>query len=126
MRKFLILVFFTASITSTAQKGQVVGKVVDNQSNASISYATISLLHLGDSSFLKGVISDEQGDFKIENIVLNQSYLLRVTFIGYKTLYIEVDFKNNKLIDLKEVIIFPSVELLKGCLLYTSDAADED
>ena len=125
MRKFLILVFFTASITSTAQKGQVVGKVVDNQSNASISYATISLLHLGDSSFLKGVISDEQGDFKIENIVLNQSYLLRVTFIGYKTLYIEVDFKNNKLIDLKEVIIFPSVELLKGvevrsCLLYTS------
>ena len=92
MRKFLILVFFTASITSTAQKGQLVGKVVDNQSNASISYATISLLHLGDSSFLKGVISDEQGDFKIENIVLNQSYLLRVTFIGYKTLYIEVDF----------------------------------
>ena len=114
MRKFLILVFFTVSITSTAQKGQVVGKVVDNQSNASISYATISLLHLGDSSFLKGVISDEQGDFKIENIVLNQSYLLRVTFIGYKTLFIEVDFKNNKLIDLKEVIIFPSVELLKG------------
>ena len=40
--------------------------------------------------------------------------MLRVTFIGYKTLFIEVDFKNNKLIDLKEVIIFPSVELLKG------------
>ena len=39
------------SITSIAQKGQVVGKIVDNQSNASISYATISLLHLGDSSF---------------------------------------------------------------------------
>ena len=114
MRRFLILVFFIVSITSIAQKGQVVGKVLDNQSNASISYATISLLHLGDSSFLKGVISDEQGDFKIENIVLNQSYLLRVTFIGYKTLFIEVDFKNNKLIDLKEVIIFPRVELLKG------------
>ena len=102
------------SITSFAQKGQLVGKVVDNQSNAPISYATISLLHLGDSSFLKGAISDEQGKFKIENIVLNQSYLLRVTFIGYKTLFIDVDFKNNKLVDLKEVIIFPSAELLKG------------
>ena len=102
------------SITSFAQKGQVVGKVVDNQSNAPISYATISLLHLGDSSFLKGVISDEQGKFKIENIVLNQSYLLRISFIGYKTLFTNVDFKNNKLVDLKEVIIFPSAELLKG------------
>ena len=102
------------SITSFAQKGQVVGKVVDNQSNASISYATISLLHLGDSSFLKGVISDEQGKFKIENIVLNQSYLLRVTFIGYKTLFKNIDFKNDKLVDLKEVVISPSAELLKG------------
>ena len=59
MRIFLVLFFYVVSINSFAQKGQVVGKVVDNQSNASISYATISLLHLGDSSFLKGVISDE-------------------------------------------------------------------
>ena len=114
MRIFLVLFFYVVSITSFAQKGQVVGKVVDNQSNASISYATISLLHLGDSSFLKGVISDEQGKFKIENIVLNQSYLLRVTFIGYKTLFKNIDFKNDKLVDLKEVVISPSAELLKG------------
>ena len=60
MRIFLVLFFYVVSMNSFAQKGQVVGKVVDNQSNASISYATISLLHLGDSSFLKGVISDEQ------------------------------------------------------------------
>ena len=114
MRIFLVLFFYVVSITSFAQKGQVVGKVVDNQSNAPISYATISLLHLGDSSFLKGVISDEQGKFKIENIVLNQSYLLRVTFIGYKTLFKNIDFKNDKLVDLKEVVISPSAELLKG------------
>ena len=114
MRIFLVLFFYIVSINSFAQKGQVIGKVVDNQSNASISYATISLLHLGDSSFLKGVISDEQGKFKIENIVLNQSYLLRVTFIGYKTLFKNIDFKNDKLVDLKEVVISPSAELLKG------------
>ena len=114
MRIFLVLFFYVVSINSFAQKGQVIGKVLDNQSNASISYATISLLHLGDSSFLKGVISDEQGKFKIENIVLNQSYLLRVTFIGYKTLFKNIDFKNYKLVDLKEVVISPSPELLKG------------
>ena len=63
---------------------------------------------------LKGVISDEQGKFKIENIVLNQSYLLRVTFIGYKTLFKNIDFKNDKLINLNEVVISPSAELLDG------------
>ena len=114
MRIFLVLFFYVVSINSFAQKGQVVGKVVDNQSNASISYATISLLHLGDSSFLKGVISDEQGKFKIENIFLNQSYLLRVTFIGYKTLFKNIDFKNDKLINLNEVVISPSAKLLDG------------
>lgn len=114
MRIFFVLIFFLASSLSLAQKGQVIGKVVDNQSKASISYATISLLHFGDSSLLKGVISDEQGEFKIENIVLNQSYLLRFTFIGYKTLFKNIDFKNDKLIDLKEVVISPSAELLKG------------
>ena len=114
MRIFFVLIFFLASSLSLAQKGQVIGKVVDNQSKASISYATISLLHFGDSSLLKGVISDEKGEFKIENIVLNQSYLLRFTFIGYKTLFKNIDFKNDKLIDLKEVVISPSAELLKG------------
>ena len=114
MRIFFVLIFFLASSLSLAQKGQVIGKVVDNQSKASISYATISLLHFGDSSLLKGVISDEKGEFKIENIVLNQSYLLRFTFIGYKTLFKNINFKNDKLIDLKEVVISPSAELLKG------------
>ena len=114
MRIFFVLIFFLASSLSLAQKGQVIGKVVDNQSKSSISYATISLLHFGDSSLLKGVISDEKGEFKIENIVLNQSYLLRFTFIGYKTLFKNIDFKNDKLIDLKEVVISPSAELLKG------------
>ena len=40
--------------------------------------------------------------------------MLRVTFIGYETLFKNIDFKNDKLIDLKEVVIFPSAELLKG------------
>ena len=114
MRIFFVLIFCLVSSFSNAQKGEVIGRIVDNQSNSSISYATVSLLSPSDSSLLKGSISDDQGKFKIENIVLNQSYLLKVTFIGYKTLYIIIDFKSDKLIDLKEVVIFPSAELLKG------------
>ena len=91
MRIFFVLIFCLVSSFSNAQKGEVIGRIVDNQSNSSISYATVSLLSPSDSSLLKGSISDDQGKFKIENIVLNQSYLLKVTFIGYKTLYIIIE-----------------------------------
>ena len=114
MRIFFLLAFNLTILFYIAQKGQIVGKVVDKPSNAPISYVTVSLLNFGDSTLLKGVISDEKGEFRIENIVLNQSYLLRFSFIGYQTLFKALDFRKNKLINLKEVVIVPSAELLKG------------
>jgi len=114
MRIFFLLVYNLTILFYIAQKGQIVGKVVDKPSNAPISYVTVSLLNFGDSTLVKGVISNEQGEFRIENIVLNKSYLLRFSFIGYQTLFKALDFKNNKLINLKEVVIVPSAELLKG------------
>ena len=114
MRKFFFIIFYLISQFSIAQKGQIFGKVVVDQSKSPISYATISLLKWRDSTLLKGVVSDEKGEFKLENIVLNQSYLLRFSFIGYQTLFMDINFKNDKLIDVKEVVILPSAELLKG------------
>ena len=77
MRIFFLLVYNLTILFYIAQKGQIVGKVVDKPSKAPISYVTVSLLNFGDSTLVKGVISNEQGEFRIENIVLNKSYLLR-------------------------------------------------
>ena len=74
-RIFISLFFFWFSFT--AQKGQLVGKVVDEKSNSSILYVTVSLHDYLDTSLISGVITDEQGKFKIQDIVINSSYLLK-------------------------------------------------
>ena len=111
-RIFISLFFFWFSFT--AQKGQLVGKVVDEKSNSSILYVTVSLHDYLDTSLISGVITDEQGKFKIQDIVLNSSYLLKCSFIGYKTYFKRIDFGNEKSINLGDIFISPSVELLKG------------
>ena len=57
---------------------------MDEKSNSPILYVTVSLQNFLDSSLISGVITDEQGKFKIQNIVLNNSYLLKFSFIDVR------------------------------------------
>ena len=103
--------FFTISFS---QKGQLTGKVMDQKSNSPMLYVTVSLHNNSDTSLINGVITDNQGKFKIEDITLGNTYLLKCSFIGYLTLYKRVYFDGEKSINLGEITIAPSVELLKG------------
>ena len=113
-RLFISVFFCFFCFSYFAQKGQIIGKVIDEKSNSSILYVTVSLHNYLDTSLISGVITDEQGKFKIQDIVLNSSYLLKCSFIGYKTHFKRVDFENEKSINLGDIFISPSVELLKG------------
>ncbi|MBL6595148.1 MAG: carboxypeptidase-like regulatory domain-containing protein, partial [Flavobacteriales bacterium] len=113
-RLFISVFFCFFCFSYFAQKGQIIGKVIDEKSNSSILYVTVSLHNYLDTSLISGVITDEQGKFKIQDIVLNSSYLLKCSFIGYKTYFKRVDFENEKSINLGDIFISPSVELLKG------------
>ena len=113
-RLFISVFFCFFCFSLFSQKGHLTGKVVDQKSNSPILYVTVSLLNYVDSSLIGGVITDDQGRFKIQDIVLNNNYLLKCSFIGYKTYFQTVDFNNEKSINLGDVFISPSVELLKG------------
>ena len=113
-RLFIGFFFCLFSFTYVAQKGQIIGKVVDEKSNSPILYVTVSLHNYLDTSLIMGVITDLQGKFKIQNVVLNNSYLLKCSFIGYETYFKKIDFENEKSIYLGDIFISPSVELLKG------------
>jgi outer membrane receptor protein involved in Fe transport len=113
-RLFVSFLLCFLSFSFFAQKGHLIGKVVDEKSNSPILYVTVSLQNILDSSLVSGVITDEQGRFKIQNIILDKSYLLKFSFIGYKTYFKRIDFSNEKSIDLGDIFISPSVELLKG------------
>lgn len=73
-------------LISCAVKAQTLsGQLVDG-SGISLSYANVVLLAQNDSSFIQGTVSDDGGRFQMQAIP-NTSYLLKVSCIGYETVY---------------------------------------
>ncbi len=108
-----IILFFCASFTSRGE-GAVKGRVFNAKNNEPISYATILI-----SETTIGTVSDDQGNFIIENIDPG-FYKLKVSAVGYKT-YVSESFRTTKaagaailvpmeeeLISLDEVVVRPS------------------
>ena len=61
------------------------GRII-NESGQPVAYASISLLSLGDSTFLTGGVSNEAGDFVIP--CKEPKVIARISYVGYKTVYI--------------------------------------
>lgn len=78
-----ILIPLSITVLS-AQKGLIKGKIIDAQTNAPLSYASIRVFKNADSSLVSGAITDDKGLFSIE-IPMGQYYSI-VDFMGYKAL----------------------------------------
>ena len=70
-----------------ADGGKLIGKVVESPNNAGVSFATIAMLMVKDSSMTEGAVADVNGIFTIENVKPG-NYILRITNVGYQTLYV--------------------------------------
>lgn len=66
---------------------KLLGRVVDEQ-GLPVEFANVSLLSIADSSFVNGGVSNADGRFVIPCAV--HDVLLRVTFVGYKTVLRQV------------------------------------
>ena len=82
-----------ASDMSSRDRGRAVlktqdwgGRVIDEKGEP-MPYVNVVLLSLPDSAFVQGAVTDDRGMFMIASAVSNG--LLRVTSIGYQTLYIK-------------------------------------
>ena len=58
------------------------GQVIDNQTKEGLSFVNITILKTADQSLVTGVITDDEGLFKIENISPD-NYMLHFSYIGY-------------------------------------------
>lgn len=86
MKTTLMTLAFGLIVTNaTAQT--TVGKLVDEQQNP-LPYANVVALSLPDSAFVSGAVSKDDGTFTIDT--QNNGRLLRITSMGYKTLYRKV------------------------------------
>jgi outer membrane receptor protein involved in Fe transport len=68
--------------------GLVKGNVIDAENSEIIEYATIALFHKRFEKIIVGGITDQHGNFSIENIPMGQ-YQMKVEFIGYEPFIIE-------------------------------------
>jgi len=82
------LVIFTflegnKAFAQTGGKLKIIGKIVDNQTNTPLSYASIRLFKSVDSVFVSGAITGETGSFLVD--IPAGNYYALSEFIGYKS-----------------------------------------
>ena len=85
MKHQLLISFFLAPFVSFAQSGNIIGKVVDDQQHA-VPYANVLLLKAADSTFVKGAVSEENGEILFAEIS-SGTYLIKASFVGFKEGY---------------------------------------
>ena len=73
------------AVSAMAKSPDMGGKVVDEKGEP-MPFVNVVLLSLPDSTFIQGAMTDEMGHFQI--ITPNSGALLKVSCIGYKTLYL--------------------------------------
>ena len=83
-RIFLTIFALSAFVLSEAQT--LTGKLTD-ENGGPLAYANVVLLSLPDSAFVTGTVSGEDGAFSLQ--ADGRGRLLRVSSIGYATLYRE-------------------------------------
>lgn len=109
--QLVILIFafcFTKFGLASEEKCQVFGKVVD-QSNEGVAYASIAFLNPSDSVVLTGVTSDDEGKFALK--IDQRAYLIKVSFLSYKEVFISVDL-DQKSHNLGEIVMKQSSKTL--------------
>ena len=105
-RNILICIVLCSGMAVYAQSGKVLfaGRVIDQETQEPVPYATVRLMSLPDSVLVAGIATDNNGYFKISIIRSKvQSLLLNVTFVGYSPWNKEVYFSKKTSLDIGTV-----------------------
>lgn len=122
MKKILSVLFVVLSFSLAVypqqrnnNKYELKGIAVDAENSEPLSIAAIQLLESKDSSLVKGVVSELDGSFSFKDL-RQGSYILEITYVGYKDYTQNLKFDDNspKITDLKILKIKPDSKLLEG------------
>ncbi len=103
-----IFIILPINLTATAKKEQndgiIKGKVIDEATNNPMPFATIILKDV-NNKYISGGITDDNGNFELENIALGK-FTLEVQFIGYENYTQSVEFtEKNYSLDIGTIAI---------------------
>lgn len=90
---FSSYVAFSNNLSNEKGSSSLKGKIIENQSNKPLEFATISIYSSDSSKLVKGTISNKRGDFLLEKLSAG-SYYFKVEYMGYITY-------SSKMLDIK-------------------------
>lgn len=93
-------------------KGKIEGQIMDSLTNEVLSYSSIALKKKGSSIVLDGVLADDNGNFRF-NDVTNGNYDLYISYVGYpeKKITLETTLKAPDL-NLGKILLSASANVL--------------
>ncbi len=91
-RLFYIIFFICPAFQGLSQSYSIEGKVEEKKNEPAIGASVIVLKP--DSSFLKGTTTNENGNFKIEEIP-SGNYILKVTYLGYNHVFKSIEISDK-------------------------------
>ena len=97
-------------------KTQDVGGRVTDQNGEPLGFVSVALLS-ADSTYIQGASSDENGAFMIQTT--DACCILRLSFIGYRTQYVNVEGSDVGTIQMEEDLPLLSEIIVKGQMLKT-------
>ena len=98
------------SLTTQAKTQDVGGRVID-QNGEPLGFVSVALLS-ADSTYIQGATSDENGAFMIQTT--DACCILRLSFIGYRTQYVDVKGTNVGTIQMEEDLPLLNEIIVKG------------
>ena len=98
------------SLTAQAETQDVGGRVID-QNGEPLPFVSVALL-TADSTYIQGATSDENGFFQVQTT--DACCILRLSYIGYRTQYVDVTGTNVGTIQMEEDQLILSEIIVKG------------
>lgn len=85
-----LITFFSFLGNSLQSQTTIRGRVISEDNREGLPWVNVTLLKTSDSLFVKGTTTDEKGLFAL-TVNEQGSYLIRFSFIGYESRYIQVE-----------------------------------
>ncbi len=114
MKIYLLSLFLFCSQLLLGQDYNIIGSILDANSNETLPNATVVLLNATDSVYVNFALTDNTGNFKIGSIAKG-SYILQITYLGYNQHTQNLDLAEDK--DLANILLTPTLNQLEDVVI---------
>ncbi|MDD2559659.1 MAG: outer membrane beta-barrel protein [Bacteroidales bacterium] len=94
---FALFLLSVSPLVALAAEYSIQSKMLDKATDGAIEMGSVRLLAPGDSSLIVGTLSDQAGRFTLSKINTGK-YILECRYLGYKTVYQNIEIKDKSLI----------------------------